>query len=188
MRVTRLLLIPILMWSECVPVASGGEPVTPTPTAVPTRAPATLAAYAAGRRLEGDAARATDGHIELTNANLGALGERGALTRSDGPVATPAATRSPRAVDPRVKRRWQAAVARTRDAVSRLERRRAALERQLDRVRDARPTARTLAREDALREQLRALDVELGAARSELSKVQRAARRDGAEPGWFRDP
>ncbi len=181
MRVTSTSLVAILIWCLPVPAVLGQEPSPPTPTPHCR----TLADYAAGRTLD-TAARSADGRIELTTENLGELGAGGALTRPVGTVRTAQAVPSPAPADPRVKRRWQAAVERRRRAVDRLEARRAALERDLDAIRDARPTARTLAREDGIREKIRQLDEELATAWAALARVQRQARRDGAEPGWFR--
>lgn len=70
--------------------------------------------------------------------------------------------------------------------IARLEARMARLRAELERLRDAPPTARSLAGEDRVREDLRRLDGELEAARDELARIVRAARREGAVPGWFR--
>ncbi len=182
MHANSLVKDSVLLCALLVAAVSSAGP----PPATPTPRPRTLAAYASGRRLEASTVRDGRGRITITNGTLRTVAADGALTRAVGPIGTPHAVPPPVPVDPRLKRRWQVAVERRRKVVTRLEAKRAALEAELGRVRDARPTTRTLAREDDLRDRIRSLDDELATARALLARVQREARCEGAEPGWFR--
>jgi len=182
MHAKSLVQSSVLLCALLVSAVSSADP----PPATPTPHPRTLADYAAGRRLEATTVRDGRGRITITNGTLRTVAVDGALTRAAGPAGGPQEFNWPTPVDPRLKRRWQAAVERRRRIVTRLEAKRAALEAELSRVRDARPTTRTVAREDGLRNRIRSLDHELATARAALARVQREARCEGAEPGWFR--
>lgn len=175
----RALVVLVLL--AAVRAAAAADP---TPPSTPTPPPRTLPEYAQKARFAPAAVRGDDGRIVISDRTLAALAESGHLTTAAATGSPPPPP--PAAVDPGVKQRWLRAHAAQRKVVERLERRRSNLLTELDRVRDLSPTARTLAREDALRSDLAALDRDLAAARDELARVVRAARGEGAEPGWFR--
>jgi hypothetical protein len=70
--------------------------------------------------------------------------------------------------------------------ITRLERRRHGIEDRIDLIENQRVTARTLARLQEAKLDLRAVDEEIRQEKLELGRLIREARRRGAEPGWFR--
>ncbi len=166
--------------------ATVGNPA-PTTGPTPTPRPGTLAAYAGRVTLRRPPTADPDAPLEITTDDLSELGVGGALTLGGStgpPIATPA-TPLP-TPDPGVRERWCHRYAAKRAALHRLETRRKALLDDLDLLQGGRLTARTLARIDQAKAKLDRLDEELRRAEHALAAVVRAARKEGAQPGWFR--
>ena len=126
------------------------------------------------------------GRIVISDANLAKLADRGSVTV--GGTAT-AGTTGPglrKTPSNSMRERWRKKVLDQKTVIEGLERNRLRIEAQIDLIEDARVTARTLARLKAAGIELRSVEGRIRSARAELGRLVREARRDGAEPGWFR--
>jgi flagellar biosynthesis/type III secretory pathway protein FliH len=70
--------------------------------------------------------------------------------------------------------------------ITELEREKLLIEAQIDLIEDGRLSIRALARIQRAEIELRAIEREIQSEKKELARLIREARRDGAEPGWFR--
>lgn len=168
-----------LSWTLIIltaPALAATEQARPTPTP----RPGSLAAYASSHRLS------TDQPTTITNQSLEQGADGSSLTTGapSGDEAEPIPTPTP--VDPRARARWQKAYSRQREVIAGLMSERVALEAELDAVRSAQLSARTLIREQEIERKLRRIGERLDRERSALDRIVREARHDGAQPGWFR--
>jgi len=178
---------PVLLGSLALCAALGGasEP-TPTPP------PSSLARLAG--RLELDrSALGGEGAVVITNDNLADLAAAGRLSTTAGVKASPpppAATPSPRD-QAALRERWRTAYRRQRERVFALEEQLVRLDLEVAAAAEAdrsRPpgSARRPDRAPVLRQRREALAARVDRERSELRRIVREARADGAQPGWFR--
>lgn len=174
----------LILWASLVQAA--GSPPTPTPN------PRSLAQLAG--RLELDrSALGGEGAVVITNDNLAGLAAAGRLSTTAGVGAsTPPATATPSPrEDASLRKRWRTAYRRQRERVFALEEQLARLDLEVAAAEEAdrsRPPgrARRPDRAPALRQRREALAARLDRERSELRRIVREARADGAQPGWFR--
>jgi exonuclease VII small subunit len=173
----------IILWAVCViawnPVARCSDEPSPRPTP----RPGTLAALAAERTLTrtGDSPS-----IVITDENLASLGAGAAFTRVESPVAEFIEVAAPEGVDPKTRDHWRNKVLAQSEAIARLETKKSAIEDQIDRLERGRLDARALDRIEKAEAKLRAAEAEIERAKQKLSRIVREARKDGAQPGWFR--
>lgn len=154
------------------------------PTAKPTPAPGTLAAYAEKITLKKSALLDDDGRLTLTNESLTEVSADGRIILGAATVAEKRPKKDqPDGAD---RARWRKAYFTQRDIITALERRRALLEVDIDHIEDGRLDARGLARLERAEAKLRLLAKEIRDEYLELAKIVREARRHGAQPGWFR--
>ncbi len=174
-------VVVVLSFALC---SSGADPVS-SPAPTPTPRPGTLAAYAQQVTLDRSHTSAPGEPLLVTTQDLAEIGAGGALSVGNAPsaIADPGPIPTP---DPAVRERWRRRYAAKSAVVHRLEARRAALQDDIRRLEGGRLTARSLARIDQTRSELASLEKELRSAREGLAVVVRAARKEGAEPGWFR--
>ncbi|HSL18549.1 MAG TPA: hypothetical protein VLB51_11650 [Methylomirabilota bacterium] len=159
--------------------AAEGPPPAPTPK------PGTLAAFASRAELDRSRA-AADGAIVITDDTLTELGEGAVVTLAGEPAAPlPELTPGPTA-DPKARSRWRSAVLAQSRKIAGLQARRDAAELELDRLERGSLDARTLDRIEKAEAKLRQIDAEIARERAVLSRIVRDARKDGAQPGWFR--
>ena len=169
-----------------VAVALTGCAFADEPAPSPTPKPGTLAAFAAANDL--DRSRIADGDsvIVITAANLEELGEGAVLSVTTEPAAPPPELGPVEPVDPAVRTRWRNAVLAQSRTIARLESRRERVEGEIDSLERGRLDARTLDRIEKAEAKLAAVEAEIRRERAVLSRIVRDARKDGAQPGWFR--
>ena len=161
---------------------AGTNPPLPTPTP----RPGTLASVAGGRSLI--RARGTDltEPIVITDENLGKLAEGAVIT-----VVTTTAVELPLvsttdSINPKTREKWRRKVLAQSNVIARLETKQASVEGEINRLERGRLDARALDRIATTEAKLRTIEKEIQREKAELSRIIRAARKEGAQPGWFR--
>jgi hypothetical protein len=168
--------------SICSAIATAGEPPSPTPTPKP----GTLAALATVRSLNRAPGADASATIVITNDNLDELGGGAALTVLTSTVAEAVTLDSGDRVDPKTREKWRSKVLAQSKVIARAEAKRDAVRTEIDRLERGRLDSRTLDRIAKAEVKLREADDEIKRAKAELSKIVREARKEGAQPGWFR--
>jgi hypothetical protein len=150
----------------------------------PKPRPGTLAEYARHVRLRSTGAAGASAGLTLDGAALAELARQGTLTLGAVAVGpSPPPTAAATAAD---RERWRSRYLVQKRAIDGLERRRARLAAELDRLEDGRLSAAVMARIDRAEIELRSLDEDIRSERAELARLVHDARGHGAEPGWFR--
>jgi hypothetical protein len=177
-----------------IPVLPAAENPTPTPT--PIAGEQRLSDYAG--RVKLDRSRVEDGcgTVEISNGTIRKLEEHGLLTISspnDRPPAVlgRAARPTPRKEDPKRRAYWRSRVLQQASRVDRCDDEVAKLEAKIDSLEDAAfdsgaKGARQWARVDETKRQHDIARARCQRERAKLSSLVRAARKEGAQPGWFR--
>jgi hypothetical protein len=165
-----------------VPAASGQ---TPEPATTPTPRPTSLAAYARNTVLD-RTDHSADGPIVITGDNLDELGHDAVFSIAGKPLAPPFEPDPNSRVDPKLRARWRSKVLAQSERIARLDARRAAVEAEIDRLERGRLDSRTLDRIERAEDKLRLVDADIKREKAALSRLVRDARRQGAQPGWFR--
>jgi hypothetical protein len=181
----------VVFFGPLVLCVSSARAAAPLPT--PTPSPRSLAQLAARVELDRSTLGDGGGPIVISNDNLGDLAAAGRLTTAPVVESTPAPaaqTRSPRD-EAALRERWRTAYRRQQEQVITLEEQLARLDLDLAAALEAersRPPgrARRPDRTPVLRQSREALAARLERERSELRRIVREARADGAKPGWFR--
>jgi len=161
-------------------------PATEPPGPRPTPKPGTLAAIASSRSLNRAPELDQKGVIVITDENLEHLGKGAALTLMTSTIADPSATEADHRADPKTREKWRKKVLAQSSVISRIEARRADGEAELNRLERGKLDGRTLDRIAKAESKLRAIDAEIRAEKAQLSTIIRQARKEGAQPGWFR--
>jgi len=167
-----------------VATPSVGSTEEPAPT--PTPRPRTLAAFASRTTLDRSAVDDTTGHVTITSENLAGLAKGRSLTIGSLAAHGRSPTKSTGGIDKKERARWRARYQKQRDVIQKLERRRAMLEVEIDRIEDGSLNARNLARLDRAKAKLRLLNEDIRREKGELASIVREARGHGAQPDWFR--
>lgn len=166
----------------CSATSSVAEPPRPSPTPKP----GTLAALAGSRPLHRAPGFDGAGAIVITDENLGPLGEGAALTVMTSTIAETGDFETKEQGDPKIREKWRRRVLAQGEAVARLQARRHDVQSEIDRLERGRLDSRTLDRLAKAESKLRVVDEEIKRAQTELSRIVRNARKEGAQPGWFR--
>ena len=153
----------------------------PSPT--PTPRPGTLSDYASRVTLKESGAVDDSGRLLITTENLAVIARRGSLT--EGAIVAGRVVRSG-GPSPKDRAEWRKRYFDQHRAVAKLEKQRARIASEIDHLEDGRLTAAIMARLDRAEIELRSLDAEIRLERAELARIVREARRQGAEPEWFR--
>ena len=161
---------------------AGTNPPLPTPTP----RPGTLASVAGGRSLVRASGTGHTEPIVITDENLGTLAEGAVIT-----VVTTTAAELPLvstidSVDPKTREKWRRKVLAQSRTIAQLKVKRATGETEINRLERGRLDAGTLDRIARAEAKLDAIDQEIRRKKAELSQVVREARKEGAQPGWFR--
>ena len=183
-------------------IAALANPSEPTPTATPEATSSGreihLGEYAARATLDRTGTEGDDGAVVITNDTITRLAARGALTTvspgGGARVAAPTSVPSPRtAATPSAARRsyWQRKVDAQRDAIAEAQEDVARLTARIEALEDAafqggRRATRLWAQVEETKGLLRVAQRRLARERDRLDAIIRQARREGAEPGWFR--
>jgi hypothetical protein len=168
-----------LSWTS---VLQAAEPPSPTPTPKP----GTLAAIASSRSLNRAPELAGAGILMITDDNLNQLSRGAALTVLTSTIADPAAVEADHPADPKTRENWRKKVLAQGSVIAKLEARRTDIEEELNRLERGKLDGRTLDRIAMAEGKLQTIDAEIRSEKSQLSKIIREARKDGAQPGWFR--
>lgn len=159
--------------------------VAPSPTPTPRPRPTTLAAYARATVLD-RTEQSGDGPIVITSDNLDELGRDALFSVTSEPLAEPLEPGPDTRVDPKVRARWRSKVLAQSERIARLEARRTSVEAEIDRLERGRLDARTLDRIERAEAKLHLIDADIRREKTVLSRIVREARKQGAQPGWFR--
>ena len=156
-----------------------------TPPAAPTPPPrsGTLAAYASSITLDRGPG---EDPVLITTDNLRALGEGGFLTTASMPAGEPNKINPSAEVDPKIRERWRRKVLAQGRTIANLQAQRRAAEEKIERIERGRLDSRALDRLTKAETKLRQVDAEIRQQKQELSRIVREARKEGAQPGWFR--
>lgn len=159
---------------------SGSEKPRPTPR------PGTLGAYARKITLDRSAFGDPTGRVILNNENVVGIGTDATITL--GAVITPAHARSQASSggSSADRTRVRAAHRKQQKVIADLERQKSLLEIEINHIENQSLTPKILARLERAKSKRRHLEQEISRAREELARIVRDARRQGAEPGWFR--
>lgn len=170
-----VFLIATGLWSVAAPAA---DDPSPTPTPRPRRL--------GDIKLKTDSAHDEAEGLVISDANLSLLASRGTVSIGGTTTAAPIGGK-PRSTPSRSDRsRWRDAVLDQKRVIVSLERKRLRIESEIDLVEEGRLTAHALARIQRFEIELRTVDRDIRAEKTELGRLIREARRHGAEPGWFR--
>jgi hypothetical protein len=108
------------------------------------------------------------------------------LSVAGSPLAEPGHPDPDSTVDPKVRQRWRSRVLTQSARIATLEARRADVEAEIDRLERGSLDARTLDRIEKAEAKLARVDADIRREKAELSRMVREARKQGAQPGWFR--
>jgi hypothetical protein len=176
--------------------ASDATEPTATPTPPTTRREIHIGEYAGRVEIDRSGLEETGGPVVITNQLVKSTRDRGTLTTGpssplySGP--TPTSHRAtPTPAGPRRRSYWQSRVHTQRRIISQVQRELRLLDARIDALEDAafqggiRATSKW-AKLAENRSRRKVVDRRLHNERARLSAIIRAARREGAEPGWFR--
>jgi hypothetical protein len=152
----------------------------------PTPRPGTLGAYAQNVTLDRSALKDETGRVILTNDNVSGIGDGAAITLGSVVTAGRGPSKASSGGSSAERARWQAAHRKQRRVIAGLEKKKSLLETEIDHIEDQSLTPKTLARLDRAESKLRHLEREISQERVTLARIVRDARRQGAEPEWFR--
>jgi hypothetical protein len=166
-------------------ISSATASASDSPAPAPTPRPGTLAAVAIVRPLNRASGADASTPIVITNDNLEKLGDGAALTVLTTTIAEIAEIEHA-GIDPKIREKWRSKVIAQSKVIARAEAARVAAGAEIDRLGRGRLDSRTLDRIAKAEAKLRAAADEIKRAKAELAKIVREARREGAQPGWFR--
>jgi len=176
-----------------VPVAIGLLMALVTPTSglaadppKPTPQPGTLGAYARTITLDRSALSDSSGRVILTNDTVAGIADGRTITLGAVPSAGPRSSSASGHGGGSTRARWRAAHQRQQRVITDLERQLSLLEIEIDHLEKQQLTPKILARLDRVESKRQHLEQQTARAREELARIVRDARRQGAEPGWFR--
>jgi hypothetical protein len=195
---TRNILNTLFLISLGLSSTPAAERKTPTPTPSTTAPPGErhISEYADRVELDRSLLDDTNGAVEITNDTVRKLEEHGLLTTASpigGTAAGAARTTSPAPVqvDPKRRTYWRARVLSQAKLVDKCTGEIARLDAKIDSLEDAAfdsgtRGAKQWARVDETK-RLRAIaETRCRRERAALSNIVREARKEGAQPGWFR--
>lgn len=162
-------------------VALSAQAEEPPPT--PTPRPQTLAAYAESITLKRPDLIDSEGRLTISSETIAELARGGSLTEGRIVLGKSASTKTATTSE---KSKWQSRVSKQRAVIEKLAHKRARIEKEIDALENGRLTPRVLARMEKAEVDLQFVDGEIHRAKLEFAKIIREARRNGAEPGWFR--
>jgi hypothetical protein len=168
-----------LSWTSVLPAAE-------TPGPRPTPKPGTLAAIACSRSLNRAPELDQTGVIVITDDNLDQLGRDATLTLLTSTIADSSVVETNHSADPKTREKWRKKVLAQSSVIARLEARRNDAEEELNRLERGKLDSRTLDRIAKAESKLQTIDAEIRSEKAQLSTIIREARKEGAQPGWFR--
>ena len=167
-----------LAWASAVQASA-------PPTQKPTPKPGTLAALASSTTLSRGQGSAHTGVIVITDDNLTDLGQGAALTVMTSTIAETGSI-DVIEVDRKTREKWRRRVLAQSSVIAQLEEGRDRVRIEIDRLERGRLDGRALDRIAKAETKLKAVEAEIKSAKAQLSRIVRDARKEGAQPGWFR--
>ena len=168
-----------LTWTSFL---TADEPLDPRPTPKP----GTLAAIASSRSLNRVPELDETAVIVITDDNLNQLGRGAALTLMTSTIADSSVVETDHSADPKTREKWRKKVLAQSSVIARAEARRVDAEAELNRLERGKLDSRTLDRIAKAESKLQTIDAEIRSEKAQLSTIIREARKEGAQPGWFR--
>lgn len=178
-QIISLVCVFGLSWTS---VLSAAE----TPGPRPTPKPGTLAAVASSRSLIRAPELDVTGVIVITDDNLNQLGRGAALTLMTSTIADTSVVAADNSADPKTREKWRKKVLAQSSVIARVEARRVDAEAELNHLERGKLDGRTLDRIAKVEKKLQTIDAEIKDEKARLSTIIRQARKEGAQPGWFR--
>jgi len=167
-------------------VCSATSPAAEPPRPTPTPKPGTLAALAGSRSLQRAPGVDGAGVIVITDENLSSLGKGAALTVMTSTIAETVDLENTDQADPKTREKWRKKVLAQSSVIAKLEAKRIDSESEIDRLEWGKLDGRALDRIAKAEAKLKTIDSEIKRAKARLSSIVREARKEGAQPGWFR--
>jgi len=152
----------------------------------PTPRPGTLGAYASKITLDRSLLDAPAGRLILTNDTVADIAKGTTITLGAVVVGGHGSSQDSKRGGHADRARWRSAHQKQQRVIADLEQRRSLLEIEIGHLNRQQLTPKILARLDHTEAKRRHLEQEISRAREELARIVRDARRQGAEPGWFR--
>jgi septal ring factor EnvC (AmiA/AmiB activator) len=172
----------IVIWAVMViawnPVARAADPPQPTPTP----RPGTLAALAKSTSLTRDGTTS----IFITDDNLAELSGGAVVTMLTTTASEPTEITTSAAIDPKRRSQWRNKVLAQGKRIANLQRKRASVKATINSLERGRLNSRALDNIAKAKADLQAIDSQIRDEKSQLSRIVREARKEGAQPGWFR--
>ncbi len=177
----QLIILGCVIALSWTTVSKAAEP----PPQKPTPKPGTLAELATTRSLNRSGGADDTATILITNNNLDELGEGSALTVMTSTIADPGSF-EPTDVSPKTRDKWRRTVLAQSAVIAKLEVRRDQANTEIDHLERGRLDGLALDRIAKAEAKLKAVEAEIKRAKAQLSSIVRSARKEGAQPGWFR--
>jgi hypothetical protein len=152
----------------------------------PTPRPGTLGAYAQKITLDRSSLGDPSGTVILTNDTVVGFTNDGAITLGTVVTVQHDPSKASSGGSSAERARWRAAHGRQQRVIADLEKQHSLLEIEIGHLEKQQLTPKILARIDRAEAKRRFVEREISRAREELARIVRDARRQGAEPGWFR--
>lgn len=165
----------VVVWN---PIARAVDPPQPTPTP----RPGTLAALAKSTSLM----REGSTPIVITDDNLAELSGGAVVTIMTTAAREPTEPTTVDQIDPKRRGQWRKKVLAQGERITTLQKKRASVEHTINRIESGRFNSGALDRIAKAKAELREIDDTIRHEKRELSKIVREARKEGAQPGWFR--
>ena len=170
----------------CAPITAALSVFAEEPRPTPTPRAGTLAAFAATTSLDRSSVRNETGPIVVTTDNLADLGMAGGVTHVQDPIAPPPEVDLSRAPSAMTRAHWRKKVMAQSRVVAKLEGRSDGVEAEIDRLERGRLDSRTLDKIEKAEAKLKTIEAEIRREEQALSRIIGDARKEGAQPGWFR--
>ncbi len=174
-QIITIWAVMVVVWN---PVARAADPPQPTPTP----RPGTLAALAKSTSLTRDGTTP----IVITDDNLAELSNGAVVTIMTTAACEPAEPTTVDRIDPKRRGQWRKKVLAQGKRIATLQKKRASVEHTINRIESGRLDSGALDRIAKAKAELREIDDAIRHEKRELSKIVREARKEGAQPGWFR--
>jgi len=126
------------------------------------------------------------GTIVITTDNLTELGQTGVVTQVRNPIAPPAEVDLGNAPSSKTRAYWRKKVLAQSRVIAKIESRKEEVETEINRIERGRLDSRALDKLEKAETKLKAVETEIRREKQELSRIIRDARKEGAQPGWFR--
>jgi hypothetical protein len=101
-------------------------------------------------------------------------------------IAGPPPVETDHRADPKTREKWRKKVLAQSSVIARIQARRFDAEAELNRLEWGKLDGQALDRIAKAERNLQTIDTEIKSEKAQLSTIVRQARKEGAQPGWFR--